>query len=74
MAVIFRDARNLVISEYRMRTSVFDEHHRNHVTGQLEPFIKSRFEVGLEPPFSVKFLVSFYQRRSARCPPLAFVR
>lgn len=40
MVVIFRDARNLVISEHRMRRGVM----RQNVTG-LEPYILSRFEV-----------------------------
>lgn len=40
MAVLFRDAREVVISEHRMRFTVY---HRQ--VGALEPYIRGRFEV-----------------------------
>ena len=41
MAVIFRDARDMIISEHRMLIEVY---HRMHL-GELEPYILSRFQV-----------------------------
>lgn len=38
--MVFRDARNLIVSEHRMRIKVYHED-----VAQLEPFILSRFEV-----------------------------
>lgn len=45
MAVIFRDARNVVISEHRMRLGVFNQVVED--IGELEPFVRRRFKVGV---------------------------
>lgn len=43
MAVVFRDPRNLVISEHEVRVNSFEESVED--IGVLEPFILDRFEV-----------------------------
>ena len=41
MIVVVRDPRNVVISEYRMRQNVYGQD-----VGDLDAFVKIRFEVG----------------------------
>lgn len=40
MIVVFRDPRDVIVSEHRMKIDFFNED-----VGELEPYIRSRFEV-----------------------------
>lgn len=68
MAVIFRDARNIVISEHRMRIEVY--HQDIQDVGELEPFIHRRFEVSA-PCFVSAYILS--RTCLFRCPDNLFL-
>lgn len=65
MAVIFRDARNVVISEHRMRVGVFNQDVTD--IGELEPFIRRRFKVGvlLASPFLSRRRTTIIPKRTS---------